>query len=120
MGWRASNPESDPQSWLIADDQVLASLEIANTRSAKRRGLLGRDGCEAALLLPGCRWVHTIGMRFPIDVAFCDRDGTVLRIVSMPPNRIGRPCFAARQAVEASEGAFALWAVRVGDRLDVR
>ncbi len=132
MGWRArgsgtggprtgasrSDGTIGSQSWLIHDEQVLASLEIARTRAARRRGLLGRDGCEAALLLPGCRWVHTIGMRFPIDVAFCDRDGKVLRIVSMPPNRIGRPCFAARTAVESSEGAFALWSVRVGDRLD--
>jgi uncharacterized membrane protein (UPF0127 family) len=127
MGWRARGSRTgasrrgnrtDPQSWLIHHDQVLASLEIAHTRRAKRRGLLGRDGYEAALLLPGCRWVHTMGMRFPIDVAFCDRDGTVLRIVSMPPNRIGRPCWGARTAVESTEGAFASWSVRVGDRLD--
>jgi uncharacterized membrane protein (UPF0127 family) len=123
MGWRGlgsqtGHPPPQPQSWLILDGQVLASLEIAQSRSARRRGLLGRDGCEAALLLPGCRWVHTFGMRFAIDVAFCDRNGTVLRIVRMPPNRMGRPCLGARVAVEASEGSFANWSVRVGDRLD--
>lgn len=31
------------------------------------------------LLLPGCRSVHTLGMRFPIDVLFLDHRGEVIR-----------------------------------------
>jgi hypothetical protein len=33
-----------------------------------------------ALLIPHCRSVHTFGMRFPIDVAFLDERGRVLRV----------------------------------------
>ena len=109
-----------PGSWLLHDDQVLASLEIASSRAARRKGLIGRDGFDAALLLPGCRWVHTIGMRFPIDVAYCDRQGRVLRITTLVPNRIDRPCLGARQAVEAAAGAFTGWSVHIGDVLEFR
>ena len=66
-------------SWLVCDGTVLASLEIADTRATRRRGLLGRDGFEGALLLRPVRSVHTIGMRFPIDIAWCDDTLTVLR-----------------------------------------
>ena len=57
--------------WLVTDDaRVLASCEIADSRTARRTGLLGRDHLEGALVLTPCRWVHTLGMRFPIDVVF--------------------------------------------------
>jgi uncharacterized membrane protein (UPF0127 family) len=108
----------EPTSWLLKDGVVLASLEIARTRAARRKGLLGRDDFDdAALLLPRCRSIHTIGMRFTIDAAFCDRRGRVLRLATMPPGRVGRPCLSARQVVEADGGAFARWGVKVGDEL---
>ena len=59
--------------WLLRDGEVLASLEVADTRAARRRGLLGRDGIDGALLLAPARSVHTFGMRFPIDVAWLRR-----------------------------------------------
>ena len=70
-------------AWLVRDGDVLAAAEIAATARARRRGLLGRDGVEGALVLRPCRHVHTVGMRFPIDVAFCDADGVVLRTVTL-------------------------------------
>ncbi|MFQ5557215.1 MAG: DUF192 domain-containing protein, partial [Acidimicrobiales bacterium] len=66
--------------WLVAGDHVIASLEIAESRRARRRGLLGRDGIDGALLLCPARSVHTFGMRFPIDVAHCDSGMRVLRV----------------------------------------
>src|SRR5207253_1449246 len=66
--------------WLIRDGEVLATLEVAASPAARLRGLLGRDGFGGAILIRHARSVHTIGMRFPIDVAFCDRD---LRVVDI-------------------------------------
>ena len=61
--------------WLLRDGEVLAIARGGgDTRSARRKGLLGRDGIDGALLLVPARSVHTIGMRFPLDVAWCDRD----------------------------------------------
>jgi len=106
--------------WLLRDEQVLASLEIASSRPDRRRGLLGRDGIEGALLIEGTRSVHTLGMRFPIDVAHLDRDGVVLRTCTMPRGRIGLPVLKARCVVEAEAGSFARWGLTPGQVLEVR
>lgn len=99
---------------------MLATLELAEDRRSRRRGLLGRDGVEGALLLTKARSVHTIGMRFPIDVAFCDADLRVLRTVTMPRHRLGRPCRKAHCVIEAEAGTFAHWELQPGDQLEVK
>jgi uncharacterized protein len=110
-------------AWLVHDGAVLASVETAGSRRARRRGLLGRDGIDGVLRLPA-RSVHTVGMRFPIDVAFCRPVGPdglrVVRIVTVPRNRVTRPCVRGRIALEAEAGSFRRWGVRPGARLEVR
>jgi uncharacterized membrane protein (UPF0127 family) len=107
-------------AWLLRDGEVLASLEVAEGRRARSRGLLGRDGLDGALLLQPCRSVHTLGMRFAIDVAFCDDELHVLRVVTMPRHRLSRPVWRARVVIEAEAGAFARWGLRAGDTLEVK
>jgi uncharacterized membrane protein (UPF0127 family) len=107
-------------AWLLRDDEVLATLEIADGFGSRLKGLLGRDGIEGALLLRPARSVHTIGMRFPLDVAYCDGELRVLRTVGMKPYRIGRPQLRARCVIEAEAGAFAHWELRPGDELEIR
>jgi uncharacterized protein len=99
---------------------VRVTTELATTRTARRRGLLGRDRIDGALVLRPCRQVHTIGMRFSIDVAFCARDGRVLRVVSMRPGRVSRIVWRARFVVEAAAGSFEQWGVRRGSTIVVR
>lgn len=106
--------------WLVRDGRVLASLTVASGRAERRRGLLGRDGVEGALLLRPCRSVHTLGMRFPIDVAHLDAEGRVLRVATMPPWRMGTWVRGAASVVEAEAGAFATWELAPGDALEVR
>lgn len=43
--------------------------------------LLARRNAGSGLLIPGCRSVHTIGMRFRIDVHFLDDEERVVRVV---------------------------------------
>jgi uncharacterized membrane protein (UPF0127 family) len=107
-------------AWLLRDGEVLASLELAENRRARSRGLLGRDGLEGALLLDRTRSVHTVGMRFPIDVAVCDADLVVLRTRQLPPGRVTLPIRHGRQVIEAEAGAFARWGLVAGDQLEVR
>ena len=107
-------------NWLILDGRVLATLEIAQSRRDRRRGLLGRDGIDGALLLSPAKSVHTFGMRFPIDVAHLDADGVVLRVTTMRPTRIGSFVFRSRSVIETEAGAFARWGVSEGDRLEIR
>ena len=107
-------------AWLLREGEVLASLEVAVTRRARRRGLLGRDRVDGALLLRPARSVHTVGMRFPIDVAYCDRDLVVLRTVRMGRHRVGMPRIRAACVIEAPAGAFDRWRLVVGDQLEVK
>ena len=102
------------------DDVVLASLEVPTNRRDRARGLLGRDDFDEAMLLRPCRSVHTVGMRFPIDVAVCDADLVIVRVVTMRPNRISRPSWRGRAVVEVPAGTFAHWGVGPGDQLEVR
>jgi uncharacterized protein len=107
-------------AWLVHDGRVLATLEIADTLARRGRGLLGRDGVDGALLLSPARSVHTLGMRFAIDAAYCDRDMRVVKLTTLRPNRVGLPVRAARVVVEAEAGMFARWGIAVGDTLEVR
>lgn len=103
----------------MRDGEVLASLEVADAPGTRTRGLLGRDGIDGALLLRPAAAVHTIGMRFPIDVAYCDAGLRVLDTVTMPRWRLGLPRRGARAVVEAQAGAFARWRLAAGDQLEV-
>jgi hypothetical protein len=106
-------------AWLLRDGDVLAAAEVARSTSARIRGLLGRSGYEGALILKGTRSVHTIGMRFPIDVAFLDRELAVLDVVHLPPWRMTLPRWRCRSVLEAEAGSFERWRLRTGDRLEL-
>jgi len=71
-------------------------------------------------VLSPCRWIHTVGMRFPLDVAYVDAEGIVLRTVRMGRNRMGLPIPRARMVIEAEAGAFARWGLHVGDLVELR
>ncbi len=59
-------------------------------------------------------------MRFPIDVAYLDAEGVVIKTVQMRRHRLAAPVTHARIVIEAEAGAFARWGLRVGDQLEVR
>ena len=107
-------------AWLVRDGEVLATLEVVESVGGRMRGLLGRDTVEGAVLLRPAKSVHTVGMRFPIDVAYVDGQLSVVRTVQMRTWRIGRPVMKARGVIEAEAGAFAKWNLRVGDQLEVK
>lgn len=69
-----------------ADGRCIASeVRIADSFLARSLGLLRRrslDAHQGLLLMPGAS-VHTIGMRFAIDVVFLDRR---MRILGLEPN----------------------------------
>ncbi len=107
-------------AWLLRDGEVLAAVEVASSRRDRLHGALGRDHLEGALLLQPARSVHTVGMRFAIDVAFCDGDLVVVTTRRMVPHRVGLPRWRARSVIEAEAGAFERWRLRPGDQLELR
>jgi uncharacterized protein len=98
---------------------IASEVELAQTRRARRRGLLGRDSLDpaAALVLSPCCAIHTAFMRFPIDVAFVDRDGLVTRVVcGLAPWRLAIAP-RAHAVVELAGGSLERSDVQIGDRL---
>ena len=108
-----------PAATLVVDGRRVAPVEVAAGRSARARGLLGRDGIDGALLLAPASSVHTFGMRFAIDVALCTTDLEVLVVRTLPPARVTRLRPQVRAVVEAEAGAFARWGLGPGSRLAV-
>ena len=98
---------------------VASTVELASTRAARRRGLLGRDSLDpsAALILEPCGAVHTAFMRFAIDVVFVDRNGCALKIVrELAPWRIALSPLA-HAVIELAGGSLRSRDVSIGDRL---
>jgi uncharacterized membrane protein (UPF0127 family) len=104
-------------------------LIVAQTHWARLRGLLGtsqddfRDGC--GLWIRPCRGVHTLAMRFPIDVVYLDRAGIVVHlehdlhpwrfspirmqaasILELPSHTVARTETALGDAIEINQKAF--------------
>ena len=72
----------------MRDGEVLAALEIAESRQERMQGLLDREGIDGAILIRPARSVHSVGMQFTLDVAVCDKDLVVLRTLCLRPGRV--------------------------------
>ena len=83
------------------------------------RGLLGRDGLAEGegLLLEPCGSVHTLFMRFPIDVVFLDRELSVVAVrQEVRPWRTAG-ARGAKVALELATGEAARLGIRPGMQL---
>ena len=96
-------------------------VRTAGTFLSRLVGLLGTPAIaegEGLWIVP-CRSVHTLGMRYPIDVAFLDARGVVVGILEgFPPNRVGRVFPDAGGALELRAGVLAATGTAPGDRLE--
>lgn len=106
--------------WIVCDTRVVSSVNVAETHRDKRIGLKAYSDASVPLVIEKCRWVHTFGMKFPIDVAYLDTAGVIVAIRTMKPNRLGRPVRSAACVVETEPGAFRRWGLGVGAAIEIR
>lgn len=103
---------------------VLAGRVLwATTSQARRRGLLGREQLDRdeGMFIAPTEWVHTFGMRFPIDVAFLSEDGVVLKInCHLRPYRFSKLAIRAQGALELAAGRLSETGTEVGDKIEFR
>jgi uncharacterized protein len=111
------------EPWILTNTrtaQPLArAIETAFDSSRRNKGLLGRQAFApgSALILAPCSAIHTFFMRFPIDVAFVNREGVVVSVVhALAPWRI-RAAFRAFATVELPAGVLASSGTRQSDLL---
>jgi len=109
---------------LILGDSVIVKTIIVSTGILSRMvGLLGRDDLPegSAMLLNPCGSIHTVGMRFPLDVIFLDCNMCVVRtLCGLQANRFAFGGRGASVAIEMEAGWFDMSQVKNGDQLVVR
>jgi uncharacterized membrane protein (UPF0127 family) len=106
------------QRRLLVNGRDVAPVMMATTARTRSKGLLGRTGLTGAMWLSPARQVHTFRMRFAIDVAHLDRSSTVIHVAAMRPGKLGAWVWRGRGVIEAEQGAFDQWQLRVGDRVE--
>ncbi|HAS83222.1 MAG TPA: hypothetical protein DCS43_11265 [Verrucomicrobia bacterium] len=88
---------------------LLVTVLVAERLSERMRGLLGRDGLPdgTGMLLNPCGSVHTLGMRFSIDVVYFDAAWRVVHIArDVRPWRMSMGGWRARATLEIQTGSF--------------
>ena len=111
--------------------RVVLQVELARTEAQRERGLMGRRSLATkagmVFLYPrphrGAFWMKDT--LIPLDIAFYDGRGRILRILTMQPCRrdpcrLYDPNVAFRAALEVKAGSFRRWGVRAGDRIVLR
>lgn len=90
-------------------------VDLKTTWRERLRGLLGSCPKTAPILIYPCRSIHTIGMRYDLDVAFLNREKQVIRVCRKVAPGEFRSAHSARAVVErpAREGAW----LEVGDEI---
>ena len=97
-------------------------MEAAFDSATRRKGLLGRDGLPkgVAFVIAPCNAVHTLFMRFPIDLVFVARDGRVLKAKqAVPPWRIAIS-LRAFAVIEGPAGMIEASSTKAGDVVSLR
>jgi uncharacterized protein len=97
-------------------------VDVCENGYERTRGLLFRRRLRLgnAMLIPSCRAVHTVGLWYRLDLAFCTADGTVLTVVrGLPPCRTARHHDAA-VVWELGAGTVEALGLQPGDRLTAR
>jgi len=110
---------------------LVLRVERARTPAQRAQGLMGRRSLppragmtfEYESPSTGAFWMKNT--LIPLDIAFYDGRGRILRILTMQPCRVAAcplydPKVSYRGALEVNAGSFRRWGVGRGDRIVVR
>jgi uncharacterized membrane protein (UPF0127 family) len=96
------------------------SVFIADSFFRRLFGLLLRKSLKSdeIFILKNCRSIHTIGMRYILDVVFLDDKGKVIAVFeNLCPWRVTPYIREAISVLEARSGFLKKWSLDVGDRI---
>ena len=100
---------------------LVPHLKAAQGRLQRMRGLIGRAGLPpgGGLLIENCSCIHTCFMKFPVDLLFLGRDGSVVKLVAdVRPWRLSA-AWRGCSVVELPTGALNRLPLAVGDRVHI-
>ncbi len=116
IGYEIVRVENVTSGLLVAD-----SVQVAGNSALRRKGLLHHTslGPQQGLWIVPCESVHTIGMKFPIDLVYLDSKYRVRKLRSdVPAWRISM-CLSAHSILELSAGTIERTGLKVGDQLQI-
>jgi uncharacterized membrane protein (UPF0127 family) len=98
------------------------TLIVAASRRSRMLGLgkLAALPADHGLLLGPCRSVHTVTMRFALDLVWLDREGRPVRVDEDVAPRRMRTCLRARSVVETAAGGGARFRAALEDEGSAR
>lgn len=107
---------------LTKTTELASAVRLAQNPWSRMVGLLGRKGLAdgEGLLLRPCSSIHTLFMRFPIDVVYLDKDGNVLKVVpSLRPFRFSASLRRTHYTLELPVGTIDSTNTAPGDRVAI-
>ncbi|MHB8393671.1 MAG: DUF192 domain-containing protein [Candidatus Dormibacteria bacterium] len=125
----AATPPVDREVAIQFPGGGVARVAIARSVMSRFMGLMGRAQLapDQGLWLIPCRSIHMFFMRAPIDVAFVNRQGSVVRTVAgmrpwslRPLSVTVMPVKGAHSTLELAPGTLARLKVEVGTQLSHR
>jgi len=120
-------PVSNPTAFAFNRSRHTSLAErvtIANTHWSRLVGLMGKDSASFvpgdALWIVPCRGVHTLGMRFPIDVVYLDKDKFVVHVEeNLRPWRVAPVRMRAASVLELPAHTLGSTRTVMGDQLEI-
>lgn len=101
---------------------LATKVSKADNFATRLVGLLRRRSLnpDEALWLVPCKGIHTFGMKFPIDVLFLNRRGSVLQMLSrLAPRSFSGLSWRSYSVLELPEGVIEKSNTELGDAMDV-
>jgi uncharacterized membrane protein (UPF0127 family) len=103
---------------------VATEVAAADTYVRRLVGLLGKTGTwnrpGHGLWIVPCHGIHTLGMLFPIDLVFLDKQKRVVHLEEhVRPFRISKVCLNARSVLELPAHTVDRTGTRIGDQLEI-
>jgi len=100
--------------------KIAGEVHIANTFAKRLKGLLFKKELneDRGLLIRPCSQVHTIGMKFNIDVVFLSNSGEVIHTeIDMEPGNISPRIKLCNQILELKGGTIRKLSITRGQQM---
>ena len=103
---------------------LATNLSMAGTHWSRLRGLMGKDAASFpagnGLWIIPSRGVHTLAMRFPIDVVYLDRDQHVVHVEeNLKPWRLAKVSMRTASVLELPGNTLKSSGTAVGDEIEI-
>lgn len=103
---------------------LATELMLAGTHWSRLRGLMGTQAGKfpvgKGLWITPCRGVHTLGMRFPIDIVYLDSKKIVVHLEeALKPWRVAPVRLRAASVLELPPTTVSQTGTNLGDEIDI-